>query len=183
MKKIISLVFAIFLCLSLTFTLGGCNKKETAQVYFLNFKPESAKVYGEIAKAYEKEKGVKVKVVTASSGAYEQTLKSEIAKDLGPTIFQINGPVGYTAWKDYCLDLKETTLYNILTDKALAVRDGDGVFAVPYVVEGYGIIYNGEIMEKYFSLPTKKTNISSTSEINSFEKLKVLIPLKPWLRI
>ena len=174
MKKIISLVFAVFLCLSLTFTLGGCNKKETAQVYFLNFKPESAKVYGEIAKAYEKEKGVKVKVVTASSGAYEQTLKSEIAKDFGPTIFQINGPVGYTAWKDYCLDLKNTTLYNILTDKALAERDGDGVFAVPYVVEGYGIIYNGEIMEKYFSLPTKKTNISSTSEINSFEKLKAV---------
>ncbi len=174
MKKIISLILAASLALCLLTFASGCSKKETAQVYFLNFKPESAKVYGEIAKAYEKEKGVKVKVVTASSGAYEQTLKSEIAKDFAPTIFQINGPVGYTAWKDYCLDLKNTTLYNILNDKDLAVRDGEGVYAIPYVVEGYGIIYNGEILEKYFSLPTKKTDITSVDEINSFDKLKAL---------
>ncbi len=174
MKKIISLILAAALSFGLLTLLVGCNKKETAQVYFLNFKPESAKVYSEIAKAYEQETGVKVKVVTASSGAYEQTLKSEIAKDAPPTIFQINGPVGYTAWKDYCLDLKNTTLYNILTDKALAVRDGDGVYAIPYAIEGYGIIYNGEIMEKYFSLPNKAVNISSVEEIKSFKTLKAV---------
>ena len=172
--KIMALLLSI-ICLLSCLSLAGCkSNKSEALVYYLNFKPESASVFEEVAKKYEEEKGIKVKVVTAAANTYEQTLKSEIAKDFGPTIFQINGPVGYTAWKDYCLDLKNTTLYNILTDKALAVRDGDGVFAVPYVVEGYGIIYNGEIMEKYFSLPTKKTNISSTSEINSFEKLKAV---------
>ena len=41
-----------------------------------------------------KEKGVDVKVQTAASGTYEQTLKSEIAKTEAPTLFQVNGPVG-----------------------------------------------------------------------------------------
>ena len=58
---------------------------------FLNFKPEIADVYKSVAKDYEKETGVKVKVETAASGDYEQTLKSEMAKSEAPTIFQING--------------------------------------------------------------------------------------------
>ena len=74
-----------------------------------------------------------------------------------PTIFQINGPVGYQSWKDYCLDLKDTELYNHLLDKSLAVTSGEGVYGIPYAVEGYGIIYNDEIMQKYFALSNKKT--------------------------
>lgn len=40
----------------------------------------------------EAETGVKLNVVTAASGTYEQTLKSEMAKADAPTLFQINGP-------------------------------------------------------------------------------------------
>ena len=101
------------------------------EIYFLNFKPEIADVYKKIAEDYEAETGVKVKVETAASGTYEQTLKSEIAKKEAPTIFQINGPVGYQSWKDYCLDLKDTELYGHLLDKNLAVTSGEGVYGIP----------------------------------------------------
>ena len=67
-------------------------------------------------------------------------LTSEIAKSDPPTIFQINGPVGYQNWADYCADLKDTELYNLLSDKTLAVTKDEGVYGVPYAVEGYGII-------------------------------------------
>ena len=76
----------------------------------------------------------------AADRDYEQTLKSEMAKSEAPTIFQINGPVGYNNWKDYCANLKDTDLYSHLSDKSLAVTDGDGVYGIPYAVEGYGII-------------------------------------------
>lgn len=79
MKKAISLI-ASFLCALSCLTMAGCGKKKTTEVYFLNFKPESATVYEDLAKKYEEEKGVKVKVVTAAANGYEQTLKSEIAK-------------------------------------------------------------------------------------------------------
>lgn len=181
MKKLISLM----LCAIFAVTLTSCTGKDTSQtneqdkkqqeIYFLNFKPEVSEVYNEIVAAYKKETGVNVKVVTAASDTYETTLKSEIAKKQAPTIFQINGPVGYRSWKNYCLDLKDTKLYSFLIDKDMAVKQGDGVYGIPYVVEGYGIIYNGDIMDKYFNLPEKSSDVSSVDEINSFEKLSEVV--------
>lgn len=177
MKKIIACLTAAVLL----FTVSACGKKSETDmnnakadntVYFLNFKPEIADIYKEIAKKYEAEKGVKVKVVTAASNTYETTLKSEIAKSDAPTIFQINGPVGYQSWAKYCKDLKDTKLYDYLSDKSLAIKNGDGVFGIPYVVEGYGIIYNNAIMEKYFALKDKAVSISKAEEITSFKLLK-----------
>ena len=174
MKKYFSL-FLASICILSCITLSGCGKKKTkGEVYFLNFKPESASVYEELAKKYEQENGVKVKVVTAAANNYEQTLKSEIAKSSAPTIFQVNGPIGYNSWKDYCLDIKDSKLYDILSDKSLAIKDGDGVYGIPYVVEGYGIIYNNAIMKKYFELPDKKTDLTSADQIDSFDKLKAV---------
>ena len=173
-NKIFAIILSLISVIS-CLSLAGCGKKQEALVYYLNFKPESAAVYEELAKKYEEETGVAVKVVTAAANTYEQTLKSEIAKSDAPTIFQVNGPIGYDAWNDYCLDIKDSKLYSFLTDKDLAIKDGDGVYGIPYVVEGYGIIYNDAIMEKYFALKSKKTEINSVSEINSFDKLKAVV--------
>lgn len=164
-------LFAISLLL-----LGGCGtKKDEPSVYYLNFKPEAAKTWEAIAEAYTAETGIEVKVLTAASGNYEQTLKAEIAKREAPTLFQINGPVGYSTWKYYCEDLSDTNLYSWLLDKSLAVQDEGGVYGIPYVVEGYGIIYNNAIMEKYFSLSSKGTSYKSMDEINNFKKLKEVV--------
>jgi raffinose/stachyose/melibiose transport system substrate-binding protein len=143
------------------------------ELYFLNFKPEVAEIYQKIADEYKKETGNTLKVVTAAAGTYEQTLKSEIAKSDAPVLFQINGPRGYANWKDYTADLKDTELYQHLSDKSLAVTDGDGVYGIPYVVEGYGIIYNNAIMEEYFA--TDGAKASSMEEINNFAKLKEVV--------
>lgn len=173
-RKLLSLLTAIF-CVISCFSLASCGEKEKSQVYFLNFKPESASVYEKLAKEYEEETGIKVKVVTAAANNYEQTLKSEIAKNDAPTIFQVNGPIGYNSWKNYCLDIKDSRLYSFLSDKDLAITEGDGVYAIPYVVEGYGIIYNDAIMKKYFALPDKKSNLTDAKEIDSFESLKTVV--------
>ncbi len=144
------------------------------QVYYLNFKPEVSEVWESLAAKYTEETGVPVKVVTAASGTYEQTLMSEIANAEAPTLFQINGPIGYQNWKDYCADLKDTELYSWLLDKSLAVTGEDGgVYGIPYVVEGYGIIYNNAIMEKYFAMDGAKA--ASMDEINNFETLKAVV--------
>ncbi len=173
-KKAVSLLLCILTGI-LSLSLAGCKNKNSAEVYFLNFKPESAEIYKQIAKDYEKEKGVKVKVVTAAANTYEQTLKSEIAKSSAPTIFQVNGPVGYETWKEYCLDIKDSKLYSYLSDDSLAIKDKKGgVYALAYVVEGYGIIYNEEITDKYFELADKKATVSSMSEIKNFSQLKTL---------
>ena len=177
MHKKITALFLSLTVILVSALFAGCGKKDdTASIYFLNFKPESATAFEEIAKTYEKEKGIPVKVVTAAANTYEQTLKSEIAKSNAPTIFQVNGPIGYESWKDYCEDISDSKLYSYLSDDTLAIKDDKGgVYAIAYVVEGYGIIYNKAVTDKYFNLANRSSKIDSMEEINSFEKLKSVV--------
>lgn len=170
--------FISVVCIAL-FTVGLCgcaDKKETGEVRYLNFKPEVADVWEEIAKEYTAETGVPVQILNAPSNSNEQTLKAEIAKRNPPTLFQINGPVGYNTWKNYCRDLSDTQLYSWVVDKSMVIQGDDGgVYGIPYVVEGYGIIYNDAIMKKYFALSGKGTSFTSMDEVNNFDKLKSVV--------
>ncbi len=174
--RIAAILAAFLLAAGMLLTLSGCGETETAvTVRYLNFKPEIADQYKELAALYEQETGAKVVVETAANNTYEQTLMAKMATKEAPTLFQINGPRGYAAWKDYCADLKGTQLYAHLTDKSLAVTDGDKVVGIPYVVEGYGIIYNKAITDRYFALADRATTFTSMEEINTFDKLRALV--------
>ena len=152
----------------------GAQQEAKGSVYYLSFKPENARTWEALALEYTNQTGVPVKVVTAASNTYEQTLMAEISNKEAPTLFQVNGPVGYANWKDYCTDLSGTNLYKWLLDKNLAIIGGDGgVYAIPYVVEGYGIIYNDAIMNDYFSM--ENPVVKSMDEVTNFETLKSLV--------
>ena len=144
-------------------------KEEKAEaagaVYYLNFKPEQDQQWQDLAAAYTEETGVPVTVVTAASGEYETTLMSEMGKSSAPTLFQVNGPVGLANWTDYCYDLSGSEVYAQLTSEDFALKDGDAVKGIAYVVESYGIIANKTLLEQAGH---------SVDEINSFETLKAV---------
>ena len=142
MKKIIALALAAVLCLALATACAD------ASVYYLNFKPEQDAQWQELAKVYTEKTGVPVTVVTAASGTYETTLMSEIEKSEPPTLFQVNGPVGLANWTDYCYDLADTELVKLLTSDSFALKSGEEVKGVAYVIETYGIIANTKLLEK-----------------------------------
>lgn len=148
---------------------------KSAAVRFLNFKPEIATAYEEIAAKYKEETGKTVIVETAANNTYEQTLSAKMATSEAPTIFQVNGPRGYANWKDYCADLSDTQLYAHLTDKSMALTVDGKAYGIPYAVEGYGIIYNDEIMEKYFDMPDKVVSFDDTDDIKNFADLKAVV--------
>ncbi|MBS5977691.1 ABC transporter substrate-binding protein [Actinomyces urogenitalis] len=153
---------------------GSDSDSAEGSVYFLNFKPEAEAAFKTIAEAYKAKTGVTVKVVTAASGTYEQTLQSEVAKSDAPTIFNINGPVGLATWKDYALDLSDTDFVKALTDSSMALTDDSGtVYGSPLATEGYGLIYNGAILDKYFA--TDGAKATSVDEIKGFDKLKEVV--------
>ena len=158
MKKIIALVLALVLCVALA--TAACAE---ASVYYLNFKPEQDAQWQELARIYTEKTGVPVTVVTAASGEYETTLMSEIEKSDAPTLFQVNGPVGLANWTDYCYDLAGTDLVKHLTSDAFALKEGDAVKGVAYVVETYGIIANTKLLEKAGY---------TVADITNFETLK-----------
>ncbi len=172
MKKVLALGLVATMSAA---AFAGCGSSDgdstssgdsaSGQVYYLNFKPEADEAWQEIAAQYTEETGVPVTVITAASGTYEETLASEIIKDEAPTLFQVNGPVGLANWKDYCYDLKDSSLYDELTSDSYALYDGDAVAGIAYVIESYGIIVNTELLEQAgYSL----------DDINSFDDLKTV---------
>lgn len=189
LKRILAMILAAVLSTAaMAAAFAGCSKNtdenntdtsasgnKSVTIRYLNFKPEIANIYQELAKAYESETGVQVIVETAANNQYESTLTAKMATDEAPTLFQINGPKGYASWKDYCADLSNTKLYEHLTDKSLAVTSDGKVYGIPYVVEGYGIIYNKAITDKYFKLDSKESKYTSMDQIRSFEALKTLV--------
>lgn len=141
-------------------TAGG-----NGSVYYLNFKPEQAAQWQQTARLYTQETGVPVTVVTAASGTYEDTLRSEIEKNDPPTLFQINGPIGLQTWKEWCLDLRGTPLTEKTLSDEFILYDGEKAAAVAYAVETYGLICNRTLLAKAGYEP---------EDINSFETLKTV---------
>ena len=184
MKKILALGLTAALSLSLLAGCGGgtgtpaetgsagtdAPAAETGSgsggsVYYLNFKPEQDAQWQELAEIYTEETGVPVKVVTAASGTYETMLTSEMAKDDAPTMFQVNGPVGLNSWKDYCYDLSGSALYGELTSDDYALKNGDEVAGIAYVIESYGIIVNQTLLQQAGY---------TVEDIQSFDDLKAV---------
>ena len=173
MKKITALSMAVMMAASMIPSVPVMAEEAKGSVYYLNFKPEQADQWAELGEKYTEETGVPVTVVTAASGTYESTLKSEMAKDEAPTLFQVNGPVGLASWKDYCYDLKDTEIYKQLTSEEFALTNEDGsVPGIAYVIETYGLIYNKALLNDYFE--TDGAVVKSVEEINSFETLKAV---------
>ncbi len=143
MKKLVAILLVLIIVLGMV----GCGaEKDTASVYYLNFKPEQDAAWQELAAAYTAETGVPVTVLTAASGTYEETLMAEMGKSEAPTLFQVNGPVGLANWKDYCYDMSGSELYGHLTSDGFALKEGDAVLGIAYVIESYGIIANKALL-------------------------------------
>ena len=159
MKKLIALLLAVIMVLGLV----ACGSNKKGSVYYLNFKPEQDAAWQELAAAYTAETGVPVTVLTAASGTYEETLMAELAKTEAPTLFQVNGPVGLANWKDYCYDLSGTEIYGHLTNEGFALKEGEAVYGIAYVIESYGIIVNKNLLSQAGY---------TVEDINSFESLK-----------
>lgn len=154
-KKLLGVALCATMVAGLLAGCGSSSKSDKASsdskgsVYWLNFKPEADEALQGIAKTYEKEKGVKVKVVTAASGNYNSTLTSEMGKSAAPTLFVVGNQAAVKTWNDYCIDLKGTDVYNELNTDAFNLTDENGkVASIGYCYESYGIIVNKKLLKK-----------------------------------
>ena len=184
MKKILALV----LCLAMVFALCACGgssapaesaapaeesaapAEESAavagKVYYLNFKPEADAAWQDLAKLYTEQTGVPVKVVTAASGTYSDTLTAEMGKTEAPTLFQCGNAQGLADWNDYCLDFTGTAVLDEMTTSDFNLTDDTGaVKAIGYCYEAFGIIVNKALLEQAgYSL----------ADITNFDSLKAV---------
>ena len=163
MKKLIALLLVVVMVMG----LAACGSKKTAgSVYYLNFKPEADAALQELATAYTKKTGVEVKIVTAASGTYSDTLTAQMGKDGAPTIYNIGNMSGLKDWDDYALDLTGTAIAGELTTNDFNLyNDAGELKAIGYCFESYGIIVNKALLEKAGH---------SVDEIKDFASLKAV---------
>lgn len=166
MKKILSMLLSI--CMLATMLVGcGGSKEATGSVYWLNFKPEADEALQQLAADYKEETGVEVKVVTAASGTYEQTLTSEMDKSEAPTLFVIGNQAAVKTWGDYAYDLTDTDVYKELNTDAFTLKKEDGsVASIGYCYETYGIIVNTKLL---------KDAGYEVKDITNFDSLKKVV--------
>lgn len=151
MKKFLALILAILMVASLAACSGGndAETEEKGSVYWLNFKPEADEALQGIAATYKEETGVDVKVVTAASGSYEQTLTTEMDKSDAPTLFVVGNQAAVKTWGDFCYDLKDTDIYKELSTDDFTLYDANGkACSIGYCYESFGIIVNKALLKQ-----------------------------------
>ena len=163
MKKVIAILLACMLVIpAFAFNASAAE----GSVYWLNFKPESDEALQAIAAEYTELTGVPVKVVTAASGTYSETLTAEMDKSSAPTLFVVGNQAGVQTWGDYCYDLTGTPIAGELNTDAYNLYDADGkLCSIGYCYECFGIIVNKELLEAAGH---------SLDEITNFETLKAV---------
>ena len=162
MKKILALALTLVMIFALA--VPAASAANDGSVYWLNFKPESDEVLQKVAGMYTEKTGVPVKVVTAASGTYSQTLNSEMDKSSAPTLFIIGNQAGVKDWADYALDLTGTPIANELNTDAYNLYAEDGkLVSIGYCYECYGIIVNPDLIEAAGY---------TMADINNFDGLK-----------
>ena len=163
MKKILALALTLVMILALGAPAFAAKE---GSVYWLNFKPESDEALQEIAKLYTDKTGVKVKVVTAASGTYSQTLTAEMDKSNPPTMFVVGNANSVKDWADYVIDLNGTPIAEELNTDAYNLYDESGkLVSIGYCFECYGIVVNPDHVEAAGH---------SMDEIKNFEGLKAV---------
>ena len=185
MKKLIALLLALVMVLGLvacgetpdptepngnetTNNEGqGGNETASGSVYYLNFKPEADAAWQKLAASYTQQTGVEVKVVTAASGTYSDTLTAEIAKDEPVTMYNVGNAQAVVEWADYTLDLNGSAFAGELATDAFNLYDESGALkAAGYCYESFGIIVNVDLLEQAGH---------TLDEITNFETLKAVV--------
>lgn len=165
-KRILSVVLMACMAVLLLAGCGSSKGSDEGSVYWLNFKPEADEALQQIAQDYTAETGVEVKVVTAASGTYEQTLTSEMDKSDAPTLFVIGNQAAVKTWGDFAYDLTDTDIYNELTTDDFTIRDEAGkVCSIGYCYESYGIIVNKTLLAKAGYKVEDITNFDSLKKV------------------
>ncbi len=167
MRKVLAILLTCSLAVG---ALAGCagntgGNTAAGKVYYLNAKPEADGAWQALAKQYTEETGVEVKVVTAASGTYSDTLTAEMAKSAPPTMFHCGNEQDLLSWGDYCLDLTGTeVLAEMSTDEFNLVSDG-AVKSIGFCYEAFGIIVNKALLMEADH---------SVDEIKDFASLKAV---------
>lgn len=142
---------------------GGKGKSSAPTLTIFNSKVEIVDQLEALTEEYTEETGVKVEVWGAAGDKYAQQLQSKLTSNQGPSIFSVKVSEAEKL-KSYLYDMSnEDYVKSIAPNMELKVDDK--IVGVPYGVEGYGLIYNKNMVN-----PKDVTDYDSF--VHTLEKFK-----------
>ena len=145
------------------------SKAGEGALRLVNGKIEIDSQLKKVAEKYKEKTGQEVVIESLGGGVDIQgQLKSYKAADNMPDIFVIGGDGDYANWTDSVADLSDSEFAKN-TDFAYKDKASGKVVGFPYAVEGYGITYNADILEKAGIDPASLKNYDAFKA--AFEKL------------
>ena len=154
-------------------TKAGESKADSAAskdaLRLINGKIEIDAQLKKAAEKFKEKTGQEVVIESLGGGVDIQgQIKSYKAADNMPDMFVIGGDGDYANWTDMVADLSDTEFAKN-TDFAYKDKTTGKVVGFPYAVEGYGITYNADILEKAGIDPASLKNYDAFKA--AFEKL------------
>ncbi len=163
-KKLTALFLVTALTLSLL--LGGCGNGENAEgkvvIELVQYKPEAVDAFEELEAKFNAEHD-DIELVIDSPNDAMTILKTRFIREDNPDIIGIGGDINYSNFLDAEMlmdisdfdglaDIKENYLE---TNKDLEYVPLDGVYAVPYMANAAGVLYNKDMFEEHgWTIPT-----------------------------
>lgn len=113
------------------------------------------------AKEWGDKNGVNVTIKTCSGACkISDQLKTEFTAGTAPDVFVIEGQAGYDMWKDNLQPIKGDWV-----DKTeFEFKQGSDVYGFPVSVEGYGLAYNKEVLDKAGIDPNSLTSFDAVKK-------------------
>lgn len=167
MRKRKKRVTAIFLTAVITSSLllGGCGDKrkegDKVVIELVQYKPEAVDVFDELEEKFNATHD-DIELVIDSPNDAMTILKTRFVREDNPDIIGIGGDINYSNFLDAQMlmdisdfdgldDIKEKYLE---TNKDLEYIPMDGVYAVPYMSNAAGVLYNRDMFEEHgWSIP------------------------------
>ncbi|AJS58153.1 extracellular solute-binding protein [Paenibacillus sp. IHBB 10380] len=140
------------------------SPEKLAKISIFQSKVEIAEALEGLAEKYSKETGNELEVWGSAGDGYMTQLQGKLAANQGPTIFSVQAGAETEKFKSYYYDMSnEAYVKNIAPKMALEV-DGK-VVGVPTGVEGFGLVYNKNLVD-----PKNVTDLASFTK--TLESLK-----------
>lgn len=131
---------------------------EVKEVTLFNLKVEIDEALKKLAADFEKDKGIKVNVKSCGGGCdYGAALRAEMESGKEPDLFVLEGPGNLDVWKHKVADLSQEPWVKEVNPDLLGLKLDGKVVGFPVAIEGYGLIYNKEILDKAGVDPAKIT--------------------------
>ena len=150
----------LMLCMTSAMVLGGCGQKSEnsgkIEIELVQYKPEAVKPFEKIEEEFNATHD-DIHLTIESPNDAMTVLKTRFIREDAPDIIGIGGDVNFSNFidSDMLMDISDYEGLDSIKqayldiDKALEFVPEDGVYAVPYVANAAGVLYNRAMFEEY----------------------------------